>query len=190
MHEQVDAGASEYSALIDQLEAKRQELLDLRQTEVWAAIYPSPTLTNEPSTAALCGAKKCLQEPHLPGLQSGLVAYSVFNLLRADAGFCESVAPAEQAAAERGVSVGELTGRDARWIDGKVDLVGPEFPATWGGSSEEKAEAERVESYTRSHTPPRLRGVAGHGFYSFTMGRMGSSRRRALLQAGLPRGRR
>ena len=144
----VETAAAEYRALVDQIEAKRQELLELRATEVWTAIYPSPTLTNEPSTGALVGAKKRLQEPHLPGLQSGVVAASIFNLLRADAGFCESVATVEQAALEQGVSVSRLRRSDARWLgDGRQDLVGPKFDAAWGKSPEEQEQAERIAAY-------------------------------------------
>ena len=52
MREEIEAASSEYTALIDQLEATRRELLELRATEVWVAIYPSATLASEPSTAA------------------------------------------------------------------------------------------------------------------------------------------
>lgn len=148
-----DEVAREYAALVDQLEAKRQELLDLRQAEVWCALFPNGVLTGEPNTQALVGAKKRLQAPVLPGLESGLVASSVFNLIRADGNFCATVATVEQAAAERGVSVGELTGRDARWEDGsgKADFVGPRFAATWGATTEEKQEAERIAAYTEAN---------------------------------------
>ena len=74
MHDEIEATASEYRALVDQLEATRRELLELRSTEVWSPIYPSHTLANEPKTPALVGAKKALQAPLLPGLESGLVA--------------------------------------------------------------------------------------------------------------------
>ena len=85
--------------------------------------------------SALVGAKKRLQEPHLPGLQSGVVAASIFALLRADVGFCESVATVEQAPLEQGVSVSRLRRSDARWLgDGQQDLVGPTFDAAWGES--------------------------------------------------------
>jgi hypothetical protein len=76
---------------------------------------------------------------------------SSFNLLRADLLFCSDVTTAEQAAAERGVSVGELTGRDARWFgNGKTDYVGPAFDAAWGGSEEERQQAQRSADYTEA----------------------------------------
>ena len=51
MREEVDAAAYESRKLVDQLEETRRELLELRATEVWVAIYPSATLASEPSTA-------------------------------------------------------------------------------------------------------------------------------------------
>lgn len=157
MREEIEAASSEYTALIDQLEATRRELLELRATEVWVAIYPSATLASEPSTAALVGARKALQGPLMPGLESGLVASSVFELLRADVGFCSSVATFEQAALEQNVPVSRLRRSDARWMDGRVDLVGPAFASTWGGSDEEAQEAERVRDY-QEQTKRRLWG--------------------------------
>ena len=73
---------------------------------------------------------------------------SVFDLLRADAGFCESVATVEQAALEQGVSVSRLRRSDASWLgDGRQDLVGPQFDAAWGKSPEEQEQAERIAAY-------------------------------------------
>ena len=151
MRDEVEAAASEYRALVDQLEQTRRELLELRQTEVWVADLPQPTLTNEPSTAALVGAKRRLQEAYLPGLQQGVVANAIFSLLRADVGCCSRSRPSKQAAAEQGVTAADLTKSDARWMENsKVDLVGPAFASTWGGSDEEKAEAERVRAYAEA----------------------------------------
>jgi len=53
--------------------------------------------------------------------------------MRADARFCAEVATVEQAAALRGVSVATLTGREASWANGGVDIVGPDFGASWAG---------------------------------------------------------
>ena len=148
MREHVETAAAEYRALVDQIEAKRQELLELRATEVWTAIYPSPTLTNEPSTAALVGAKKRLQEPHLPGLQSGVVAASIFNLLRADAGFCESVATVEQAALEQGVSVSRCAARTpAGWATGN---------RIWSAQSSMPPGARAAEEKGRPNGSPHI----------------------------------
>ena len=93
----------------------------------------------------------------MPCLESGLVASSVFELLRADVGFCSSVATFEQAALEQNVPVSRLRRSDARWMDGRVDLVGPAFASTWGGSDEEAQEAERVRDY-QEQTKRRLWG--------------------------------
>ena len=153
----VEAAAGEYVALVDALEQKRQELLELRQTEVWVNVYPSSTLAGEPNTMALVGAKRRLQSAHLPGIQSGIIANDLF-MLRADAGFCQSVATLDQAAIERGVSTAELSKSDARWMDdSRVDLVGPAFDAAWGGSDQEKQQAQRVAQYAEQ-TRKRLWG--------------------------------
>ena len=149
VRQQVETAASEYRALVDQLEEKRRELLELRATEVWTAIYPSPTLTNEPSTAALVGAKKRLQEPHLPGLQSGVVAASIFNLLRADVGFCESVATVEQAATRAG-RLGQQAAPLGRPLDRRrAARIWSAQSSTPPGAraAEEQEQAERIAAY-------------------------------------------
>jgi hypothetical protein len=145
-----EKAAKEYAELVDAAEEKRRELLDLRATEVWAGLFPSELLSNEPNTQAIVGAKKSVQEPLLPGVQAGLVASAVFELLRADARFCESVATTDQFAALEGVSTARLTGREAAWQEGEPDIVGPRFEAAWSGSAEEAAEAERAKRYAES----------------------------------------
>ena len=145
-----EKAAAEYARLVDALESTRQELLDLRATEVWAGLFPSELLANEPNTQALAGARKAVQEPLLPGVQAGLIARSVFELLRADARFCSDVATADQYAALEGVSTGRLTGREAVWLDvRKAPIVGPETPAAWGGSEEERHNTEKLDAWTR-----------------------------------------
>jgi hypothetical protein len=153
--------AAEYKMLIDQLEAKRQELLDLRREEVWVRLFPSELLTSEPVTISLVGAHKALQKRHLPALevQGGLEARRVFDLLREDGGFCSSVATVDQFAALEGKTAAQLTGREARWEEeaGKTDVVGPNIPATWAGSDEERLQNERIKNYT-DQLGKRLRG--------------------------------
>jgi hypothetical protein len=64
--------------------------------------------------------------------------------------FSTDVATVDQYAALKGVSASKLTGREARWQgDRKADFVGPRFPATWGGSEEEKEAAAGVAAYVR-----------------------------------------
>jgi hypothetical protein len=155
-----DAAAAEYRRLVDELAAKRREVLDLRATEVWAGVFPSETLTSEPNTQAIVGARKAVQEPLLPGVQSGLMAESLFALLRHDVQFCAEVATVDQAAALKGVSRDKLLGREAAWQDGQTDFVGPRSPATWAGSPEQAREAERVKNYSESQRK-RLWGGSG-----------------------------
>ena len=89
-------------------------------------------------------------EEHLPGLRQGIVAGSLFNLLRSDVLFCRSVSTSSQAAEEAGVPVGELTRSDAKWLgDGRADLIGPKIDAVWGQSPEEQEQAERAAEYAR-----------------------------------------
>lgn len=142
--------AAEYARHVDALEATRQELLDLRATEVWAGLFPSEHLQNEPNTQALAGARKAVQEPLLPGIQAGLIARSVFELLRADARFCAGVSTVDQAAALEGVTPGKLTGREAVWMgNNKTPIIGPHVPAAWAGSEEEKQTNEKLDAWTK-----------------------------------------
>ena len=150
MREAVEASVGDYVRLVGELEAKRRELVDLRRTQVWAAIFPHESLASEPNTQTLVGAKKALQRPHLPTIEAGLAADSVFALLREDARFCASVATVEQAAAEQGVTTAKMTGREASWQDGKADIVGPNFGAAWGGSPEEKEQANKIQQYAEA----------------------------------------
>jgi hypothetical protein len=153
-----EKAAAEYARHVDALEATRAELLDLRATEVWAGLFPSEHLQHQPNTQALVGARKAVQEPLLPGVQAGLIARGVFELLRADARFCSDVATVDQYAALEGVTAGKLTGREAVWMgDGKTPLIGPSVPAAWGGSEEEKQHAETLNRWTK-HVGSRAMG--------------------------------
>ena len=143
----VEETVGRYLRLVDELEAARADLLDLRRTEVWAAIFPHESLASEPATLPLVGAKKELQRRHLPGIETGLAAHAVFALLRDDARFCSTVATVDQAAAEQGVTSRKLTGREAGWQQGEPDLVGPDFDAAWGGSAEEREQDDRIKKY-------------------------------------------
>ena len=108
---------------------------------------------------ALVGARKAVQEPLLPGVEAGLNAQNLFELLRHDAQFCADVATVEQAAATRGVTPERLLGREASWQErGKTDFIGPSFAAAWSGSPEQARETERVRNYTEQ-LKKRLRGA-------------------------------
>jgi hypothetical protein len=142
--------AAGYRRAIDEAETARQELLDLRATEVWVSVFPSDTLLTAPPVLALAGARKAVQEPLFPGVKTALEAQKVFELMRQDARFCADVATVEQHAAIQGKTVAQLTGREATWQKAQTDLVGPDFPATWAGSPEEAVQAERQKVYRES----------------------------------------
>ena len=147
----IEKEAAEMRRHVDGLERTRQELLDLRRTEVWVGLFPSELLANERNTQAIAGARKAVQGPLLPGIDSGIIAHALFEFLRADVGFCEDVATLDQYAALTGKTPAQLTGREARWAgDGKVDIVGPSFPATWAGSHEEAETNRQVAAYTEA----------------------------------------
>ena len=145
MKEEIEATASEYRALVETLEQTRRELLELRQTEVWTAIYPSHTLANEPNTAALVGAKKALQGPLLPGRasNSGLVATQPLRAAEGRRPLLRKRRDRRAGSARTG-RLGRPAAQERRALDGQHEAgsVGPAFASTWGGSDEEKAEAE------------------------------------------------
>jgi hypothetical protein len=105
-----------YDELVDELAQVREELIQHRQTSVWAAaIFPHQSLVSLPPCDALLGGRLRATEEHLPGLKRELPAHSVFALLHADADYCASVATVEQAAAIEGVSPSVLRSSDAIW---------------------------------------------------------------------------
>ncbi len=96
-----DAGKAKTEAavrlqqLVDELERARDEVVDLRRAELWAALYP-----REQASAALdeqyimCGRKARA----LPELSARAGIAALFELLREDAAFLEQVADSEQRA--------------------------------------------------------------------------------------------
>jgi hypothetical protein len=138
----------EYRQAVDKAEEKRREVLELRQTELWAALFPDETLVSEPNTQSLAGAVRRVQGPCVPGVQTNLPVEGVFALLRADADFCAGAATIAQAAREKGVTPNQLTGREATWQNGQADYFGPPLKATWSGSPEQAEEANKARRYT------------------------------------------
>lgn len=134
----IEEAKADHARLVDQLEAKRQELLDLRATEVWVALFPDRTLANEPATTNLVGGRKAAQDVHLPGVPMALPADGVFNLLRADGRFAATVSTVDQAAAIEGVSGRRLTGRHSIWAGSDEDL-----------ERQRREKEERIEAYKR-----------------------------------------
>ena len=155
---EVEAAATEYRALVDQLEAKRQELLELRSDRGLDGDLPKPaTLANEPNVAAsgrseeepcraACPARRSNPPSSRPACWPCCVPTSPSARVRLHR------RPGSRS--KQGVSVGRLRRSDARWMDGKVDLIGPAFASTWGGSDEEKAEAERVRMHRQEANRP------------------------------------
>jgi hypothetical protein len=56
----IEKEAAEMRRHVDGLERTRQELLDLRRTEVWVGFFPSELLANERNTQAIAGARKAV----------------------------------------------------------------------------------------------------------------------------------
>jgi hypothetical protein len=111
-----------YLEAVDELEQVREQLVGLRETTVWASLFPSETLATMAPSHALVGGRRRESEQHLPG--TGQVpAHAVLALLRADAEYCASVSTVEQAAAMQRVSTAELTTREAMWADSDADLA-------------------------------------------------------------------
>lgn len=112
-----------YLELVDAVEQTREDLVGLRATSVWAAIFPHESLVSTPPSHALVGGRRRETEHHLPGLKAELPAHSVLGLLRADARYFATVSTLEQAAALKGVSTAELKGGEAMWAGSDADLA-------------------------------------------------------------------
>jgi hypothetical protein len=74
-----------YLALVGELEQRREEVVGLRHTAVWAACYPSATLASMAPSHTLVGGRLRETEQHLPGMKGNLPVHNVLALLRADA---------------------------------------------------------------------------------------------------------
>jgi hypothetical protein len=112
-----------YLRLVDGLAQARADLVGLRETTVWAALYPSETLMTMAPSHALVGGRLRELEQHLPGGRGALPAHAVLALLRADAEYFTTVSTVEQAAAMQSVTTAELTTREAMWAGSDADLA-------------------------------------------------------------------
>lgn len=112
-----------YLRAVDELAQAREELVGLRETTVWASLYPSDTLTSMAPSYALVGGRRRETEQHLAGMTGQLPAHAVLALLRADAVYFATVSTVEQAAAMQGVTAAELTTREAMWAGSDADLA-------------------------------------------------------------------
>jgi hypothetical protein len=127
-------------ALLDELEQAREDLIALRQSTVWAALYPSEALANEPPFSnALAGGRQSIQQKHLPGVsKSMLIAGNVLALLRDDVRHCAAALTVEQAAEISGGSSASIAGKDAAWQDRKFEL-----------EQERRQKQAAIEAYTK-----------------------------------------
>ena len=114
---------------LDAYERAREELVEAREAQLWAALYPSELAQTTPNWTQLATGLRKPVEGTL-GVKTVVTAANVVAALRADADVLREVTTQDQAAALRSVTTAELTGRVAEWQEGQPDLVGPHFPAT------------------------------------------------------------
>jgi hypothetical protein len=120
---EAEQAQARYLEAVELLAQAREELVGLRETTVWAALYPSETLTTMAPSHALVGGRRRELEQHLPGVQGELPAHAVLAALRADAEYLAAVSTVEQAAAMQGITTAELTTRKAMWAGSDADLA-------------------------------------------------------------------
>jgi hypothetical protein len=118
---EAERAKARYLEAVEMLAQAREDLVGLRETTVWASLYPSEMLASMAPSHALVGGRRRESEQHLPGVQGQLPAHAVLALLRADAEYCATVSTIEQAAGMRGVSTAELTTREAMWAGSDAD---------------------------------------------------------------------
>lgn len=117
--EETQRARERYVEAIAEVERVRAELIGLRETTVWASLYPSDTLRSFAPSHALAGGGRRASERR--GFQTAVPAPAVFDLLRDDAEHLTTVATAEQAAAIDGVSRAALMGDEAMWAGSDED---------------------------------------------------------------------
>jgi len=117
----VDTAKKRYLEAVAAVEAARAELVELNEARIWAAVFPSDTLTTMPPSHALVSGRRVETERN--GFQTAVLATSVFSLLRDDAGVFAQVATRDQAALMQGTTTAALTGDEAMWADSDEDLA-------------------------------------------------------------------
>lgn len=143
-----------YEQAIEEAEQARNDLVAAREASLWASFFPGELMIHRPDMAAIATS---LRKPVEAALQvkTRLAADGVFRVLRSDAEILETSMTRDQAL-ELGIARPDET-TVATWQTGKTDFIGPQFPAAWVGSDEEKAIAERVRKYSEQ-LGRRLRG--------------------------------
>lgn len=133
------------AALVGELEQERAALVAARQSTIWAACFGTPEAVQSMPTDNLMAG---LSGPTRQALGSDvqLAAERIFAALRLDAQVLRTVGTHEQLKA-----LGKrVRKKEADWQQGETDFVGPGFAATWAGTAQEKAEADRVRRYSET----------------------------------------
>ncbi len=126
-----------YEQTIDELERARSDLVDARQTELWAQAFPSEHLNVTAPTYSLAGGVKSVCNRWFPEVTSDLPAAAMLGLLKDDATFLSSMITHDLKAASLGV---------------RPELIRDDV-AVWGGSEEDLARQEREKTRARErHT--------------------------------------
>jgi chromosome segregation protein len=153
---EAEQARARYLEAVDMLAQAREDLIGLRETAVWASLYPSETLASMAPSHALVGGRRRESEQHLPGVKGELPAHAVLALLRSDAEYLATVSTVEQAAGMRGVTTAELTTREAMWAGSDADLARQNrekerLLATGGNTT---VDALKLLEAQRAGTPP------------------------------------
>jgi hypothetical protein len=113
-HQEVEATRDRYLALVNQVRAVRAELLDVRATETWAALYPSELASTPGGNEAMLAlgllepVRRTLDVKHQVSAEQALQA------LEADAGtIAERLTPEQRK--ELGASPARTPETDAMW---------------------------------------------------------------------------
>jgi hypothetical protein len=119
--EETERARDRYLSAIAEAERARADLIGMRETTVWAAVYPSDTLmTYAPSHALVAGRPR---ESRRHGFQSAVIASAAFDLLRDDAEVLTTLSTREQAAAMQGTTTAALSGEEAMWAGSDEDVA-------------------------------------------------------------------
>lgn len=143
-----------YLELVEEIAKTREELVGLRETSVWASLYPSETLQTFAPSHVLVGGRRKATEQHLPDAKQPIPAHAVLGLLRADAEHFATVQTLEQAAEAKGVSTAELTGDEAMWAGSDADKA-------WQKRDRERRIKEHESVFGRP--PSQFGGFSGLG---------------------------
>ena len=109
-----------YLNAIAEAERARDDLIGLRETTIWAALFSSDTLASMAPTHVLVAGRRRETERH--GFGSAQPAQPIFDLLRSDSDVYLSVSTREHAAAMQGTSTAALSDNEAMWQGSPKDV--------------------------------------------------------------------